>query len=141
MTVRGTPAENAAKWRDRLSSATPQIQAGIARVQVAPGQQAAAQVENWANNTLAKKEKWRRNVSRVSLEDWRKSATDGVTRVAQGAQAKVGKMESFLSEFQPHIERVQAQVNQMPRGNLDQNLARMVANARGMATFKRGGGV
>jgi hypothetical protein len=137
--VRGTPSENAQKWKNRLSAATPDIQAGINRVSSAPGQAAARQKGAWQANVAASADKWERNVSRVSLEQWKQSALDGVSRIAQGANSKVGKMESFLSEFQPHLERVQQRLASMPRGNLEQNLARMLENARANSTFKRSG--
>lgn len=140
MAIRGNPQQAAQKWADRLSGATQQIQEGIARVSEAPGRKAAAQKQAWLNNVQAKADKWERNVSRVSLEDWRSAATAGVTRVAQGAQQKKGKMEAFQTEFFPFLERVQNRVNAMPRGSLEQNLARMVANAREISNFKRGGG-
>lgn len=139
MAVRGTPSENAQKWKTRLSAATPDIQAGIQRVTSAPGQAAARQKGAWQANVIAAADKWERNVSRVSLDQWKQAALDGVNRVAQGATAKVGKMESFLTEFQPHLERTQAALAAMPRGNLEQNLARMLENARRNAQFKRSG--
>lgn len=139
MAVRGTPSENAAKWKNRLSAATPEIQAGIARVTTAPGQAAAKQKTAWQTNTAAAADKWERNTSRVSLSEWQAAANAGVSRIAAGAAAKQGKMESFLQEFQPHLERTQQRLAAMPRGNFEQNLARMVENARLNAQFKRSG--
>lgn len=139
MAVRGTPAENAAKWKNRLSAATPEIQAGIARVTQSPGQAAVKQKQAWQQNVVASADKWERNTGRVTLADWQAAANAGVSRIAAGAAAKQGKMESFLSEFQPHLERVQAKLASMPRGSFEANLARMVENARQNAAFKRSG--
>jgi hypothetical protein len=139
MPVRGTPSENAQKWKNRLSAATPDISAGINRVQSAPGQAAARQKGAWLANVQGAADKWERNVGRVSLESWKQAALDGVGRVAQGANSKVGKMESFLNEFQPHLERVQQALASMPRGSLEQNLGRMLENARRNAQFRRSG--
>lgn len=139
MAVRGTPASNAQKWKNRLSAATPDIQAGIQAVTAAPGQAAARQKAAWQANVVAAADKWERNVSRVSLQQWQQAAMDGVNRIAQGANAKVSKVESFLNEFQPHLERVQSQLASMPRGSLEQNLGRMLQNARLNAQFKRSG--
>jgi hypothetical protein len=139
MAVRGTPAANAQKWKNRLSAATPDIQAGIQSVTSAPGAAAAAQAAAWQANVIAAADKWKRNVSRVSLDQWKQAALDGVGRIAQGANSKVGKMESFLTEFQPHLERVQQALQSMPRGSLEQNLGRMIENARRNAQFKRSG--
>jgi hypothetical protein len=139
MAVRGTPAENAQKWKTRLSAATPEIQAGIQRVQSSPGAAAAKQKAAWQQNTIAAADKWERNVSRVTLGDWQQAALAGVNRVASGAAAKQGKMESFLQDFQPHLERVQQKLAGMPRGGLEANLARMLENARMNSTFRRSG--
>lgn len=139
MAVRGTPASNAQKWKNRLSAATPDIQAGIQAVTAAPGQAAARQKAAWQANVVAAADKWERNVSRVSLQQWQQAAMDGVNRIAQGANAKVSKVEAFLNEFQPHLERVQSQLASMPRGSLEQNLGRMLQNARLNAQFKRSG--
>lgn len=139
MAIRGTPQDNAAKWKNRLSAATPEIQAGIQRVTTAPGQLAAKQRQAWQANVVAAGDKWERNVSRVSLADWQTQALAGVNRIATGAAAKQDKMASFLAEFQPHLERGQAKLQSMPRGSLEQNLARMLENARHNSTFKRSG--
>jgi hypothetical protein len=139
MPVRGTPSSNAQKWKNRLSAATPDIQAGIQAVNSAPGAAAARQKSAWQANVVAAADKWERNVGRVSLEQWKQAALDGVGRIAQGANSKVGKMEAFLTEFQPHLERTQQALAAMPRGNLEQNLGRMLENARRNAQFKRSG--
>jgi hypothetical protein len=140
MAIRGTPQQAAAKWQQRLSASTQEIQAGIDRVTEAPGRKAAAQKAAWLANIQAKADKWERNVGRVTLEQWRESAKAGVGRVAQGAQQKVGKVEAFQTEFFPFLERVQQKLASTPRGSLETNLARMVMNAREISNFKRGGG-
>jgi hypothetical protein len=137
MAVRGTASSAADKWKRNISAATGDVKAGIGRVTQAPGQAAAKQKNAWQQNVIAAADKWEANVSRVSLAEWQQAATAGADRIAQGANAKVGKVESFLSEFIPHLERGQAKLANMPRGSFEQNLARMVENARHNATFKR----
>lgn len=138
MAVRGTPNSIADKWKTRLSGATAEIQAGIQRVNVAPGQQAAAKKDKWLNNVQASQDKWTRNVSRVSLSDWQNAAINvGVPRIAQGAAQKVGKVESFMSDFLPHLERGQAAVRAMPDNTFEARVQRAVAMMRHNATFKR----
>lgn len=138
MAVRGTPQQITEKWKQRTAGATQQVIEGVARVTEAPGAQAARQKQVWLANIQAKADKWERNVARVSLSEWQQATTAGAQRIAAGVNAKAGKMEAFLVEFIPHIENVQRRVNAMPRGSLEQNLARMVENARGLSTFKRG---
>lgn len=135
--ARLTPEQQAEKWANRLSGATADIAAGIDRVTEAPGRKAAAQKAAYLAGIQAKADKWERNVARIDLGTWQAAAKNGVQRVAQGAQSKKGKMQDFLREFQPFQDNVTARVRQMPRGTLEQNLARMVMQARETANFKR----
>lgn len=139
--ARVTPDEAAAKWRDRLSASTDQIKAGVARVQTAPGQMAARNADLWLQRVTASKDKWKSRVSSVSLQDWQQSMTDkGIPRVAQGAQANMPKVQSFMNEFLPYVSNVAAQVKQMPKGTVEAGIARAAAQIRGNAAFRRGSG-
>lgn len=136
-----TPDQAAAKWAQRLSGATADIAAGIDRVSVAPGQAAARNADTWQQRTLAAKDKWTRNVARVSLGEWQDAAkSKGVPRIAAGAQAAQGKMGQFMQEFLPHVDRGAAQVRAMPNATLEQSIARATAMIRHNASFRRGGG-
>jgi hypothetical protein len=137
MPIRGNAASITEKWKSRTSGATQQVIEGVARVSEAPGAKAARQKQAYLANVQAKADKWERNVAAVSLQEWQAATTAGANRIAAGVQAKAGKMEGFLREFLPYVEQVQTRVNAMPRGNLDQNLARMMENARALSNFKR----
>lgn len=139
MPVRGNAQSITEKWAQRTSGATQQVIEGVARVTEAPGAKAARQKQVYLANVQAKADKWERNVSAVPLSEWQAATAQGAQRIAAGVQAKKGKMEGFLREFIPHIEATQQRVNAMPRGSFEQNIARMVENARGMAAFKRSG--
>ena len=136
--IRGNAAQITEKWKTRTAGATQQVVDGVNRVTEAPTAKAARQKQAWINNTIAKQDKWERNTAAVTLEEWRQATTAGAQRIAAGVQAKAGKMEKFLNEFLPHLENVQRQVNQTPRGDLETNIARMVQNARLISQFKRG---
>lgn len=138
--MRGSPQEIADRWASRLGSATTEIQAGIDRVQVAPGQLAAAKADKWEQNTLAAKAKWRARVAGTSLEAWKTAAkTIGVARISAGAQAKKGKMAQFMTEFGPHLDALASKLATMPDTTFDQRLQRMVTAATHNHTFKRTG--
>lgn len=139
MAVRGTPASVTEKWAQRTSGATQQVIEGVRRVQQAPGVKAAAQKQVWLANIQAKADKWENNTKAVTLQSWQAATEAGAARIAAGVNAKKGKMESFLTEFLPYVETVQRQVDAMPRGSLEQNLARMMENARKLSQFKRTG--
>jgi hypothetical protein len=133
--AKGTPQQLAQKWAQNLGGATQAITDGVRSVTTAPGQAAAAQADVWAQNTMAAKQKFQRNSAAVSLQDWQDAMINkGATRVASGATAAQPKMEAFLGRLLPHIDTVKRGLP--PRGNLDQNLARANAFARGMAQFK-----
>lgn len=134
--AKGTPDDIAARWANRLAGSTDAIKAGVEAVRVSPGQAAAAQGDVWAQNVAAAKDKWKRRVAAVSLQDWQTSMVDkGVARIAQGAQASQSKFGSFMGQLLPHIDRVKTGLP--ARGNLEANIARAGAFARGMAQFKR----
>jgi hypothetical protein len=128
-------------WRDRLSGATDRIRAGVANVRTAPGQAAAAQRNLWLQRIQASADKWARNVSSVSLQDWQHAMTEvGIPRIATGAQAHVGKMQRFMTDFLPYVSNGAAQVRQMPKGTVEQGIARAAAQIRWNAQYKRGAG-
>lgn len=128
------PAQVAQDWASRLSAATDKITRGVQAVQVSPGAAASRQADVWAANTTAAKAKFARNTAKVQLGDWQSAMTQkGIPRIATGAQAGQAKMAHFLQSFLPHVENVRRSLP--PRGNLEQNIARMVANARGISTY------
>lgn len=139
MPVRTSPEQATSKWVGRLQTETQDIQAGVQRVQVAPGQLAAQKHDKWLAAVNESAAKWRRNVGRVSLESWRASMINiGVPRVAQGAQAKQAKYQAFAAEFFPHLERGVQLVGQMSDTTFEDRIARAVAMMRHNREFKRG---
>ena len=74
----------------------------------------------------------------VSLDDIKNAvATKGAQRYAPGVMAALPKTVAFLEEFLPFIEQVQSEVNAMPSITLEDNIAKMTANVRALARFKR----
>lgn len=132
-----TAQELAAKWASRTSAATADVVAGVDRVTESPGRKAAAQKAVWASNVAAAVDKWERRVGSVPLEEWKARTKEGANRIASGVQNKKGKVEGFWQEFGPFQDSVTATTNAMPRGNLEQNLARMLNQARRTAEFRR----
>ena len=135
-----TAQQAAAKWRDRLTASTQQMTDGVNAVTTAPGQKAAAAQQLWLQRVQASAPKWARNVAAVSLESWKNDMINvGIPRVATGANAKVGKVESFMTEFLPHVEQVAQKVRAMPKGDINQSIARAAAQIQGNAQFRRSG--
>lgn len=135
--TRVSPSEGTAKWVNRLSAATSDITAGIAKVTTAPGQSAAQSFQKYQNNVQAAFPKWKNNVAAVSLSSWQQSATAGVQRVAQGAQQKQGKYQDFANQFYPFLDNNVAKIKAMPNATFEDRVQRAVQMMRLNSNFKR----
>ena len=121
------PTASAAKWASRLGQSVSDgtFDRGVASVTVSPGAAAARQADVWAQNTVAAKSTWQKNVN-IPLPEWQASMTNKAKdRIATGAADAQGKMGNFLQKLAPVINN--AVNNLPPRGNYAQNKAR--ANA------------
>lgn len=128
------------KWVRNLSGATEDIRAGINAVTESPTAKAAAAKDKWfAKIQIAQQEdRFAKGLLRVSLADWKKAAIEkGVNRIAGGAVANQDKMEKFMKDFLPFVETVRDKVQAMPSTTFEDNIQRMIANARGLKEFKR----
>lgn len=139
---RKTPQQVAQKWSRNTSAAVNDYRDGINRVDTAPGMLAAAAEDRYRAGIERSLQsgKWRDRVSSVSLSEWKQKTSEvGAARIASGVQQAEGKMQSFMSELLPFQESLVNQINSsMPKGDLEQNIARSQAFQRGMAKFKRG---
>lgn len=132
------PAQAAAKWAQNMQNSTTSITNGVNAVTTAPGELAAQQVELWAQRTAASKNRWAANVRAVSLNDWKqKMITVGIPRVASGATANQGKVQQFLTWFLPAQDAITQQTRLMPKGTVEQSIARAANQIRGTAALKR----
>jgi hypothetical protein len=135
-----TPQEMAAKWSNRLSSATQDIQNGINRVTESPTSKAAAKQQKMINNLTAavNSGKWAAGLNRVTLQDWKNATiTKGVPRIAQGAQAAQQKFSDFATQLLAYQDSLSGQINKMPDLTPSDNLARMTAWFNGMSKFQK----
>lgn len=137
--ARVTAQQAADKWKARLSASGQQITDGVNGVTVAPGAKAAAAADLWLQRVSASKDKWKSRVASVGLQEWQQSMIDNIPRIAQGAQAKAGKVEAFMTEFLPHLDAGVAKVNAMPKGGLQESINRSAAMITHNAGFKRRG--
>jgi hypothetical protein len=140
MPVRSDPATATQKWVTNLSNATTAMTAGANRVQTAPGQLAAAAADKWLTKVQAAKAKFAARVGAVTLDQWKTAYTTyGVQRVASGAQAKQGKMQSFQTDWLNYLSANQGKVDRMPSVTLEDGIAKATAQIRLNAAFKRTG--
>lgn len=130
-----TPQQAASKWQAGLSGATQRITDGVNSVTTSPGAAAARQKAAYVAGVQTKADKWAANVGKVSTQDWQQAVIQkGIPRIAQGATASQPKMEAFFGRFLPHMASVVGSLP--PRGNIDQNIQRMIQTVRGAASFK-----
>jgi molecular chaperone GrpE (heat shock protein) len=136
----GTASEVKDKWLRNISAATQEMQAGVARLTVSPGQSAAAKKQKWINALMDTntQDKWARNVQSVSLQQWQQAMNDyGINRVSQGAQAKSAKFEQAMTSLLPFIDRLRATVRAMPDNTPADREQRALAMIRGMRAYQR----
>ena len=128
------PTQVAQKWAQNLGAAGPSITAGVQAVQQAPGAAAARQKAVWAQNVVNSQNKWAQRVAAVTLSEWQDAMLNkGAPRIGQGATAAVPKMTAFMTRLLPYVENAR---NSLPaRGDLNANIARMVAFTQKMAQF------
>lgn len=131
-----SPQEYADKWGRRLKAAGPDIQAGIKRVQQAPGVMAAQQAQVMLNNLAARVNdgSWAKAVAGVSLSDWQTAAlTKGVGRIAAGVDAAQSKVASMAGPLLAAVDASVAETNRTPRGDIEANINRATTFMRAMA--------
>jgi len=135
------PTVVAARWASNLGGAVDKIRQGVQAVTTSPTQAAAAAGNLWQQRVAdpATLQKFQRGLQRVSLTDWQNAMlTKGVPRISTGAQAAKDKFTAFMTQFLPFVNNVAQGVRQMPKATLDDRIARMVSQVRGVAQFRRG---
>lgn len=125
-----------AKWGTNLNASGQYIQAGVNRVQTAPGVTAAAASDRMLAGVTASIQNgtWQRNVSKVSLSDWQNAMIKkGIPRLAQGVtqaqSSKTGAITALLSA----VDTATAAANALPKGGLEQGIARATTFMRAMS--------
>lgn len=135
-----TAAQAAASWVRGMQGASQKMLDGVNSVTESPAQAAAASADLWQQQVSSQKakQKYITSLGRVSLEDWKRSMQQkGINRVSAGATEAQPKFAQFMQQWLPHVMSVAARVRQMPKGSLEQNIARMVEQVRGNASFMR----
>ncbi len=138
--ARVSAAEAAEKWRNRTAAAAPDYVRGIERVERAPGVEAARAADAYLYGVQSNVRKFQQKVAAVSLDEWKAASVEkGGQRLAGGVQAAVGKMESFMEDVLPHIDRGRQQLASMPKVTIEDAQARAAFWIRHMASFRSGG--
>ena len=139
MAKRLTPSEIAKKQVRRAQAAVQDFKDGVMAVTENPMQKAAASQDKWMagvqkahdDNSFAD------GCNAVPLTEWQDAtANKGGARYSSGVAASEGVIEEFHNQRKAKQEAISAQLKGMPRGDLQQNLARMLFNATEMSKFK-----
>ncbi len=134
------PRKIAEKQVRRAQEASADYVQGVRDTEVNPMQKAASKKDKLkANfNQAVDSGKWEQGLQSVSKEEWQRlTEQKGSARYAAGVEAAMPDIVAFHEEFQSHVAKVKAEVDAMPDLTPEQRIQRMVANARGMARFKR----
>lgn len=119
----------AQKWQTRLAGSGDAIRAGVAAVTTAPGQLAAQKADLWLQNVTASMPRWKERVASTSLQDWQSAMVNkALPRISAGSADGKAKFEMFLGQWMPFMQQVRDSLP--PRGNIDQNIARMEQQVR-----------
>lgn len=133
------PSDVARKWASRLGASGEAIKQGVQNVTVNPAERAAAAQDRYIAGVqrAVAEGKYQRGLRRVTLQAWQESMLQkGLPRIASGASAAIPKMEAFLSKWLPWEEQLKQKLAAMPRGDLQQNIARMIAAVEHNASFR-----
>lgn len=124
------------KWGRRLSGASQDIQAGVQRVQTAPGQQAAASAQLMLQRLTESVQSgvWARQVGKVSLADWQASMINkAIPRIPQGVATAQKTKTANITALLSAVDNAAAAANALPKGGLEQSIARASAFMRSMS--------
>lgn len=135
-----TNQQIAQKWQRNLAGSVESIRDGVNAVTVSPTEKAAAAFQSYLDGVqrAVADGSYQAGLRRVSLDQWKRAMIDkGTTRIATGAAAAVGKVETFLNEFMPYVRSGQNMIANMPRGSFEQNMQRAIAMMEYLHKFKR----
>jgi len=134
-----TPEQYAEKQARNLKNSLPDIRAGIERVSTAPGVAAAAAQTRMKDNLNRSIDdgRWAAKVRGVTLEEWKNAALNkGVDRIAAGIDQAHDKQVQMAGRLLAAVDSSAAKSNAMPKGTIQDSIARMTAFVEDMHKFK-----
>ena len=134
-----SPSDVAKKWSKNLSASTESIRQGVQATTSNPAEKAIAAQDRYVAGVqrAVSNGDYRRGLQKVTLQSWQEAMiTKGLPRVASGATAAVPKMQQFMESWLPYQEQLKTKLQSLPRGDLQQNIQRMLAAVDHNANFK-----
>lgn len=139
--ARVTPQEYAEKWGRRLKGSTEDIRRGVSRVTEAPGAAAAKAADRYASGVAdaVTSGRWQSRVAAVSVSEWQaKTIQKGVQRIGQGVDSALPAQTEMATKLLADVDASAAKANAMPKGTIEDSIARMSTFAREMHQRSRG---
>ena len=134
-----TPEQYAEKQARNLKNSLPDIRSGIERVSTAPGVAAAAAQTRMKDNLNRSIDdgRWAAKVRGVTLEEWKNAALNkGVDRIAAGIDQAHDKQVQMAGRLLAAVDSSAAKSNAMPKGTIQDSIARMTTFVEDMHKFK-----
>lgn len=137
--ARKSPERSAAKYARNAAAAQQDWKEGVEAVTDNPMAKAAAADGKWQTNVSAPdaREKFKRNVGRVSADEWKTRTTQATGRYAQGVAGAEGKMLKHQQEIAGHMDALRRKIDAMPNVTPADKDARMLAWSQGMRQYRR----
>lgn len=126
------------KWQRNMINAGESVKAGVAAVQESPMAKAAAQADRYVSGVqqAVASGKWQQGLQSVSLQQWKDAVVAGIPAMTAGVTKAKPKMQAFMQAFLPYVDSVAQQVRNMPKGGVENGIARASAMIRALADFK-----
>jgi len=133
-----TPAEFREKQARRLKGSLEDIRKGVDAVTESPTKKAAENIDLMKAklDEAFASGKVKRRLEAVTVDDWKKDMQVGVGRIGAGIDANAAKVENFAAQALPRIYALQREVKKMPKMTIEDSLARMEKQMRGMKDFE-----
>lgn len=135
-----SPAAVAKKWADRTKANVQTYVDGINAVTESPTEKAAAAVDRYASGVAeaASSGKFAASLNSVSLDTWkRKAANKGKANMTAGVNEAEQDVAKVMQTLIPHTQMVSQTVKGMPKGTIQDSIARATKSIEMMAQYKR----
>jgi len=134
-----TGADFQAKHARNLKAAADEIKKGVEALTEAPGKKAAARKDVWVARMTdsAVHDRWARNVSKVSLDEWKRDMIEkGVGRIAAGLDRSADKIRDFGDKLLSYIKSIKPEFDERRPLTLDEAAAKAADWVKKMGEFK-----
>lgn len=137
------PQQIAAKWARNLGAATQTIKDGVLAVTQNPAEKAAQRESAYVAGVqrAVASGKWQRGLRKVTLQSWQDSMIQkGLPRIMDGANRAQQKFMDFMVRWLQYLDGLKPILAQMPRGDLQQNIQRMIRTVEYAANYRAAAG-